>query len=70
MIESEAVDQLLSDQTYHIEFNGHLTNHAKHAVVALSGLGASPEKIKAYYDSYAKLTPYGYGWKRSGRPNG
>ncbi|MGH3898343.1 MAG: questin oxidase family protein [Pseudonocardiaceae bacterium] len=61
MTASEVVDRLLADQTYHIEFNGHLTNHAKHAVVALAGLGASPEKIKAYYDNYAKLTPYGYG---------
>jgi len=61
MIESKLVDELLNDQSYHIEFNGHLTNHAKHAVVALAGLGASPQKIKAYYDNYAKLTPYGYG---------
>jgi questin oxidase-like protein len=61
MTESEVVNHLLADQAYHIEFNGHLTNHAKHAVVALAGLGASPEKIKAYYDNYAKLTPYGYG---------
>lgn len=26
MTESEVVDLLLADQTYHIEFNGHLTN--------------------------------------------
>lgn len=55
------VEELLSDQTYHIEFNGHLTNHVKHAVVALAGLGAAPERIKRYYDTYAELTPYGYG---------
>jgi questin oxidase-like protein len=55
------IDELLSDRTYHIEFNGHLSNHVKHAVVALAGLGASPQRIKAYYDGYAKLTPYGYG---------
>jgi hypothetical protein len=55
------VDELLNDRTYNIEFNGHLTNHVKHAVVALAGLGAPPEKIKAYYDNYAKMTPYGYG---------
>nr|QOJ56162.1 Questin oxidase family protein [Streptomyces candidus]USF91797.1 hypothetical protein DUF4243 [Streptomyces candidus] len=61
LIQLSVADELLDDRTYHIEFNGHLTNHAKHAVVALAGLGASPEKIKAYYDGYAKLTPYGYG---------
>jgi hypothetical protein len=55
------VHELLNDQTYHIEFNGHLTNHAKHAVVALAGLGAPADAIKAYYDNYAKCTPYGYG---------
>ncbi|WP_342380670.1 questin oxidase family protein [Myxococcus stipitatus] len=54
-------DELLNDQRYHIEFNGHLTNHVKHAVVALVGLGASEQCVRAYYDSYAKLTPYGYG---------
>jgi hypothetical protein len=61
MTDSTLIDALLSDQTYHIEFNGHLTNHVKHAVVALAGLGAPPQKIKAYYDNYARLTPYGYG---------
>jgi hypothetical protein len=61
MTDSNLVDELLNDRSYHIEFNGHLTNHAKHAVIALAGLGASPQKIKAYYDNYAKLTPYGYG---------
>ena len=55
------VDTLLNDQYYHIEFNGHLTNHNKHAVIALNGLGASWERIKSYYDTYAFLTPYGYG---------
>lgn len=61
MIKSTVVNELLNDQTYYIEFNGHLTNHAKHAVIALAQLGASPQRIKEYYDSYAKLTPYGYG---------
>ncbi|HEV7976270.1 questin oxidase family protein [Amycolatopsis sp.] len=61
MTESTVVHQLLGDKTYHIEFNGHLTNHAKHAVVALAGLGVDPLKIKAYYDGYAKMTSYGYG---------
>ncbi|TYB57642.1 hypothetical protein FXF51_39805 [Nonomuraea sp. PA05] len=51
----EVIDELLNDRTYHIEFNGHLTNHAKHAVVALAA------GIRAYYDAYAKLTSYGSG---------
>ncbi|MHB9863797.1 HAD-IA family hydrolase [Streptomyces sp. YIM S03343] len=53
------VDTLLDDRTHHIEFNGHLTNHVKHAVVALAGLGMTPERIKAYHDSYIAMTPYG-----------
>lgn len=55
------IQSLLDDTSYHIEFNGHLTNHNKHAVVALSGLGASEKRIKSYYENYAKLTPYGFG---------
>ncbi|MBS0350930.1 MAG: questin oxidase family protein [Proteobacteria bacterium] len=55
------VENLLNDQSHHIEFNGHLTNHNKHAVIALYGLGASKERIQGYYSSYAQCTPYGYG---------
>lgn len=58
---SALVAELLDDRTYHIEFNGHLTNHAKHAVVAFAGLGAPDTRIKEYYENYAKLTPYGFG---------
>ncbi len=61
MNDVKSILDLLDDQTYHIEFNGHLTNHAKHAVVALAGLGADPERIRSYYDQYVELTPYGYG---------
>jgi hypothetical protein len=57
----ELVETLLNDQSFHIEFNGFLSNHVKHAVVALNGLGASPKMIKEYYDSYAECTTYGYG---------
>jgi HAD superfamily hydrolase (TIGR01509 family) len=57
--DDEVVGGLLSDETYHIEFNGHLTNHVKHAVVALAGLGVAPERIRAYHDNYVTLTPYG-----------
>ncbi|MDX2545247.1 HAD-IA family hydrolase [Streptomyces sp. WI04-05B] len=53
------VEDMLNDRTHHIEFNGHLTNHVKHAVVALAGLGIDPERIKAYHDNYVTLTPYG-----------
>jgi hypothetical protein len=38
----------------------HLSNHAKHAVIALAGLGAPLEKIEASYREYTTLTPYGY----------
>ncbi|GAB2685119.1 hypothetical protein [Nocardia thraciensis] len=39
----ENVSDLLDDRTHHIEFNGHLTNHVKHAVVALAAIGASEQ---------------------------
>ena len=55
------VERLLNDQTYHIEFNVFLTNHVKHAVIALDKLGASPQRIREYYDSYSDSTTYGYG---------
>jgi len=51
--------ELLSDAKYDIEFNGYLSNHAKHAVVALWGLGAPPERIQGYWDMYTTETPYG-----------
>ncbi|MEV8603901.1 HAD-IA family hydrolase [Streptomyces griseoviridis] len=57
--DSRSVEDLLDDSTYHIEFNGHLTNHIKHAVVALAGLGVAPDRIRAYHDNYIALTPYG-----------
>jgi hypothetical protein len=54
-------DELLNDQDYHIEFNGFLTNHSKHGVIALYRLGASAQRIKEYYDNYVKCTTYGFG---------
>lgn len=57
----DVVETLLNDQSYHIEFNVYLTNHVKHAVIALNRLGASPQRIQEYYDTYVKCTPYGYG---------
>ncbi|MEO3868330.1 questin oxidase family protein [Nonomuraea sp. B12E4] len=61
MQDRHVIDELLDDRTYHIEFNGHLTNHAKHAVIALAGLGVPAAEVRAYYDAYAKLTSYGFG---------
>ena len=61
----KVVETLLNDQSYHIEFNVYLTNHVKHAIVALNGLGASPQRMKEYYDTYAECTPYGYGLEPS-----
>jgi hypothetical protein len=58
-------DELLNDQSYHIEFNGFLTNHSKHGVIALKRLGASAQRIKEYYDNYAKCTTYGFGLEPS-----
>jgi hypothetical protein len=56
----EIVETLLNDQSYHIEFNGFLTNHAKQGVIALKGLGASSQRIKEYYNHYVKHTTYGF----------
>ncbi|EJL6706345.1 questin oxidase family protein [Vibrio cholerae] len=56
-----SVNQLLNDKTYDIEFNGHLTNHIKHAVIALEGLGIPSSRIQEYYENYATMTPYGMG---------
>ena len=50
------VADLLDDRRYHIEFNGHLTNHVKHAVVALAAIGASEPVIRGYYNDYVALT--------------
>lgn len=49
---------LLSDPSYDIEFNGYLSNHVKHAVIALHRLQAPPERVEEYWDKYTKATPY------------
>ena len=56
----DRVAQMLDDKSFHIEFHGYLSNHAKHAVIALDGLGANAEGIAAYVDDYARTT-YGFG---------
>lgn len=55
------VQRLLQDRAYHVEFNGFLTNHVKHAVIALDRLGARSGRIEDYFESYAAETPYGFG---------
>ena len=55
------IDDLLSDASHDIEFNGTLTNHSKHAVIALQRLGATPKRIAEFYHNYVRETPYGYG---------
>jgi len=58
-----------SNRQFDIEFNSYLSNHAKHAVVALDRLGASAERAQEYWDAYTTETPYGLtlhkaqGWK-------
>lgn len=49
---------LLMNKTYDIEFHGYLSNHAKHAVVALERLQAPETRIQEYWDNYTSLTPY------------
>lgn len=50
--------RLLVNKDFDIEFNGYLSNHVKHAIIALQGLDASDDRIQGYWDSYTKETPY------------
>ncbi len=63
--ELNVLETLLNDTSYHIEFNGFLTNHSKQGIIALKGLEASAQRIKEYYDNYAKCTTYGFGLEPS-----
>ncbi|SIR88484.1 questin oxidase family protein [Williamsia sterculiae] len=54
------VSDLLEDRSRHIEFNGHLTNHVKHAVIALAAIGAPEARVREYHREYSTLTPYGF----------
>jgi hypothetical protein len=49
---------ILADRTYDIEFCGYLSNHAKHAIIALDRLQASEKRVQEYWDKYTTLTPY------------
>jgi hypothetical protein len=55
---SKVAQSLFSDRTFDIEFQGYLSNHAKHAIVALDKLGAPDERILEYWADYTTLTPY------------
>jgi len=57
-IVGEGTQNLLVDKTLYIEFQGYLSNHVKHAIVALDKLEAPAERIQGYWDTYTKLTPY------------
>lgn len=47
-----------TDRTYDIEFNGYLSNHVKHAVIALDRLEAGDARVQEYWNDYVQLTPY------------
>jgi hypothetical protein len=49
---------LLAERTFDIEFHGYLSNHAKHAIIALDKLEAPTERIQGYWKEYTTLTPY------------
>ncbi|CAM9094515.1 unnamed protein product [Chrysoparadoxa australica] len=55
---SGTLTRLLDDESFAIEFRGYLSNHSKHAVIALAGLQASAEEIQRYWDQYTTMTPY------------
>jgi hypothetical protein len=55
---SALLQQLLSNRAYDIEFNGYLSNHAKHAIIALERLDAPSSRLQDYWDTYTTLTPY------------
>nr|BFD33317.1 hypothetical protein GTC16762_29350 [Pigmentibacter ruber] len=57
----KSVPDLLNDISNHIEFNGHLSNHNKHAVVALARLSADINLINKFYFEYIECTTYGCG---------
>lgn len=67
-IPESQIDQILADESFHIEFHGYLSNHAKHVAIALDGLGAARKDIFAYVDDYAKTT-YGFGLEASKPPS-
>jgi len=53
------VDQMLGEQSRHIEYNQYLTNHEKHAVIALEGLGVPGKVNQDWNKNYVEDNPYG-----------
>jgi hypothetical protein len=47
--------RIINDRTYDIEFNGYLSNHAKHAIIALEKLEASHDRVDQYWEEYTTL---------------
>lgn len=58
LLPTQTASELLANQVYDIEFNGYLSNHAKHAIIALDRLNASEERVQEYWDLYTSMTPY------------
>jgi hypothetical protein len=54
---------LLTDRSFFIEFQGYLSNHAKHAIIALDRLHAPESRVQEYWDTYTSVTPYGLSLK-------
>ncbi|APJ02815.1 questin oxidase family protein [Silvanigrella aquatica] len=52
----KSIDKILNDTSYHIEYNGYLANHSKHAPIALLRLGANLNIINNFYNRYIKNT--------------
>ena len=55
---SPVAQALLNDKTYDIEFHGYLSNHVKHAIIALDKLRAPDQRIQGYWNEYTTVTPY------------
>ena len=55
---SPVAQALLNDNKYDIEFHGYLSNHVKHAIIALDKLHAPDKRIQGYWEEYTTVTPY------------
>mmetsp|Transcript_6302 Transcript_6302/g.23244 ORF Transcript_6302/g.23244 Transcript_6302/m.23244 type:complete len:421 (+) Transcript_6302:119-1381(+) len=60
-VATTSLARLLADQSYDIEFNAFLTNHVKHALIALAKLARDEDnpQIAEYWRRYTLLTLYG-----------
>jgi Questin oxidase-like len=57
LILTPTASKLLADRAYDIEFHGYLSNHAKHAILALDRLQAPEERVRGYWEMYTSMTP-------------